>query len=504
MGRSDTIPLQFRQVALRYPDRPAVIDGETQYTYADLLRLSGTYAKFLQESLGLSAGQIILASLDNCAEFVASFLASAEIGAVFFPLDTNLRPPELRWFLDRLPVAGVVTRQALCDPWNTLADRIPPERLVSVDDPRICSRLPADPDAESPPEALTPPSPDQLAVYFSSSGSTGVPKVVPRSHSNMVEGAAGTARALDIEPGLRFMSVVPFYHGNGFDNSLCLPLFSGATAVLQSEFVPSRFAEAVAALRIQVLVGSPAIFELLVRFEVDADCLSTLEICASSGGPVAPDIVDAIRERFGKNIRQVYGSSETGVIAIEPAELGRPAVPVHSASIRIVDPDGQSLPEGEDGEITVGGPPVASGYVGDHDLTAAAFRDGYFHTGDRGHLDSAGELTLTGRIRPVINLSGTKVDPVEIENVLLNLPGVSACRTFAEQVQPGRQVVKAVIAVREGETLTRADVIEHCRRFLAEYKIPRLVELVPALPPSLTGKRITPWTGTANAGGLVS
>ncbi len=493
MKLPDTIIGRFCELASWHPDRLSLIAGEKRYTYHDLACLSSAYANCLRESFSLAPGDILVAWLNNGPEFVASFLAAAASNAIFFPLNINLRPAELRWYLDRLPIRSVVTKQALLAPWEALSDRLPPSRIVTVDHLLTGTDWLATSGIDSLTQNMAQVSPSQPAIYFSSSGSTGAPKIVPRSHLNTIAGAEGTARALGLSDGLRFLSVVPFYHGNGFDNSLSLPLFSSCTLVLEPSFVPSRFSAALTGHQIQVLVGSPAIFELLVQFQMDAHCLDSLQLCASSGGPIAPQTSNEVRRRYGKAIRQVYGSTETGVMAIEPPDGSPAAVPVPHVSLSVNDAEGRSVPQGEEGEIAARGPAVVSGYVNDPELTRNAFFDGCFRTGDRGRLDSAGHLTILGRIRPVINLSGTKVDAVEIENVLRQLSDVVACRVFADDGPQQQQVIKAVIAVRENSTLTRAEVIAHCRQCLAEYKIPRIVEFVEALPPDLAGKRQVPW-----------
>jgi long-chain acyl-CoA synthetase len=195
-------------------------------------------------------------------------------------------------------------------------------------------------------------------------------------------------------------------------------------------------------------------------------------------------------------IRQAFGSSETGVVAIAPPNGGPLLIPVPDTVLRVIDSSARSLARGAQGEIAVNSPVVATGYVGDDDATARFFVDGYFHTGDLGCLDSSGNLKLSGRIRPVINLSGTKVDPVEVENAILTLPGVYAVRVSAERGPQHNQILKAVIAVREGATLNRVELIAHCRRLIAEYKIPRILEFVSALPDDLTGKRSSSWEST--------
>jgi long-chain acyl-CoA synthetase len=493
----DTIGTLFLRIAKKHPDTVALIDGETKHTYRDLAGLSSAYTRLFSHRLDLVPGQILLAWLDNGPEFIASFLSTAETGAILLPLNIHWRPPELRWVLDQLPVAGVVTKQSLRAVWDVLADRISPDRVVTVDDPTVQEWLKK---SRGITAAGKGPSllPQNHLVFFTSSGSTGVPKIVPRTHENILENTIDKAAALGITPGLRFLSIVPFYHGNGLDNSLALPLLYGATAILQSGFMPSRFVEAMTRNRIEVLIGSPAIFELLLRFKLDPDCLSSLRICASSGGPIAAENMQAIRRRFGVIIRQVYGSSETGVIAIDPPEGGPPAVPLQKADLAIIDSSGKTLPPGQEGEIAVRGPTVIKGYIGGSNDESAAFRNGYYCTGDRGCLDSTGKLTLLGRIRPIINLSGTKVDPVEVENVLRALPEVSACRVFSIQGPHHNEIIKAVIALHEGAELHRTDVISHCRKSLTEYKIPRVIEFVSSMPSDLSGKHPVSFGGMSD------
>jgi len=493
MYTPDTITGQFNKVVADNPEKTALIDGETRYTYGELASISSAYSLHLRDRLSPLPGQVVLAWMDNGPELVACFLAAARSSTILFPLNIHWREPELRWFLDRLPVAGVVTKKSLSAAWDQFTNRISHDHIITVDDPNLNDGILQGRAAGPGSEGMPTPSPEDHVVFFSSSGSTGAPKIVPRSHRNIVEGTVCKAGALGISPGHRFLGIVPFYHANGFDNSLALPLLSGATLVLQSDFVPSRFVEAMTRHRIDVFIGSPAIFELLLRFEVDRSCLSTLKICASSGGPIAADNIAAIRRRFGVIIRQVYGSTETGVIAIDPPEGGPPSVPVPNLEIKILGASGEPLPQGEKGEIAVRGPSVVSGYIGGSGDESMVFRNGYYCTGDRGCLDPSGSLELLGRIRPTINLSGTKVDPVEVENAIRTLPGVSSCRVFSVKGPRHNEVIKAVIAVREGATLDRAGIISHCRTLLSEYKIPRIIELVLSIPPDLTGKSPVSW-----------
>jgi len=498
MKYSLTIAGLFHRIASENPGRPALIDGDTRYSYEELASLSSAYARLFVNRLGLKPGQVLVARLDNSPELVAGFLAVAQIGAAVFPMNIHWRRAEVHWFLDRLPVAGVFTKRSLKAGLDVFDDNIAADRVIAADDPEIRAislkgRGTCDP-IKAEPQLV----PEQPVVLFSSSGSSGVPKIVPRSDKNLIEGILCEAGVLGIMPGDKFLSIVPFYHGNGFDNSLMLPLLSGATAVLQPDFIPLRFTESMKLNRIDVLIGSPAIFELFLRFGMDADCLSTLRICASSGGLIAAKNVEAIKERFGVTIRQIYGSSETGVMAIDPPEGGPAMIPLPNMNLNILGPLGEPLPPGEAGEIAVMGPSVSREYIGGSGGDSMAFREGYYCTGDSGSLDAEGKLTLLGRIRPIINLSGTKVDPTEVENAIRSMPAISACRVFSIMGSQHKAMMKAVIAVREGEELVRSDIVAHCRTLLAEYKIPRIIDIVPSMPSDLSGKSRIPWVETEN------
>jgi len=486
-----TVGARFRTIVDQRPDACALIDGERRISFCELSDLAIACGEFLRERLTLSPGDVVLAWLDNCVEFAASLLAVADIGAALMPVNVAWRPAEVGRLLDRMPVAGVLTRRRLRSGWDALADRVPTARVVAIDDLPLLERAGA-PWKRCARRTAPGRRGARPAAILVSSGSTGEPKVVARSHRLTVEGAAATASALGVGSGSVFLSAVPFHHGNGLDNSLMLPLLSGATAVLLPVFSPSAFLKVIQQHRVDACVASPAIFDLLNRHASGLEALAVLRVCASSGGPLAPQVAREILTRTGVTVRQVYGSSETGVIAVGPAEGRSFLMAVPGVTVKVVDRSGRSLPPGVEGEIAVRRRGIARGYLCPGG-GSSAFKGGFFHTGDRGSLDSSGGITLLGRLRPAINLGGTKVDPVEVENAILSLAGVGACRVLAAEASDTSSVVKAVVAVEEGVTLTRADVIRHCRDLLAEYKIPRLVELVPALPRDLTGKRAVPW-----------
>jgi long-chain acyl-CoA synthetase len=196
-------------------------------------------------------------------------------------------------------------------------------------------------------------------------------------------------------------------------------------------------------------------------------------------------------------VRQLYGTTETGVIAIQspdtPFQPGIAGRVVASAEVRILDERGGCLGLSCNGEVAVRGPGVFTGYLNQPDLNRELFRDGFFRTGDLGRQDASGTLILCGRSKTVINLGGIKVDPAEIEGVLREMPEVRDCTVRGVYDAWQGEIVAASIGVRPGFTLSRQAVVAHCRRRLAEFKIPRQIEFVDAIAVEITGKKPKDW-----------
>jgi acyl-CoA synthetase (AMP-forming)/AMP-acid ligase II len=452
-----TIGQRFTEVAKRYSGELAIIDGEHRLTYGRLAEEIDLAAKRMAEAFPIAPGDVIAASLRNGLEFVTSFFAVAQLGGTFLPVNPQWRSQELRDLTQRLNVRCTIPPS----PESFRAARVS-ER----------SALPVAPRFEP-------------AAYLTTSGSTGVPRIVPRTHRNLLAGAENVAQALNIGPGHRFLSVVPFHHSNGFHNCMIMPLMAGACVVTLQNFSPAACVDLIQREGANVLIGSPFIYSCLA----DRDFSSVPELCISAGARMPVGLAQRWRDRFGVRVRQLYGSTETSVISIDQGSEDHAAngagafvgSPIPGVEVKRFDATG---------ELAVRSPAVMSGYFGEPELNATVFQDGFFLTGDLGFIDERGELCLTGRSRRVINLGGIKVDPVEVERVVEELPGVEAC--FVDAGAGGREgeIIRARIVLRSGVEITRAQVVEICRSRLAEYKLPRIIEFLDALPTSVSGKTI--------------
>jgi acyl-coenzyme A synthetase/AMP-(fatty) acid ligase len=330
-------------------------------------------------------------------------------------------------------------------------------------------------------------------AYLPTSGSTGRPRVALRTVGNLLAAARGPVAALSLRAGMREISVTPFHHTGGFDNGLLLPLLAGLTAVLQPVFDPSAFARTIAAERIELVMASPFVYAMLLERGIARQQFASVEMAVSFGAPCSPALVRRCADELGLVVRQLYGSTETGVIAIQSAATpfapGLAGTPVAGVDVRILGDDGTELPAGHTGVVAIGGPGVIARYRDATDGDANRFRDGLFRSGDLGCFDPQGVLMLRGRSSAMINLSGVKVDPVEIEHAIGEMPAVSDCLVRGVVDGGDTEFVEALVVTRAGHSLTRKALLEHCRQRLAEYKLPRRITFCASLPIDVAGKR---------------
>jgi acyl-CoA synthetase (AMP-forming)/AMP-acid ligase II len=481
----------LRSVVRRYRDELAIVDGDQRISYGELAERVQAAREWLRQAVDPKPGDVLAVSLDNSWQFAACFFAASELGCALMPCNPQWRAAELRALAGRLGFRSAVIEPRFSAEWNQILDVIPNDRVLTAD--RVPSRC--DPAVASILSPIDSVSEDAPALYVSTSGSTGTPHLVTRTHRNAIAAAENVAGTLGIGPGRRLLGVVPFHYGNGFNKSLLVPLLSGATLVMLRQFNPGACAELVHREKVDILFGSPFIYGSVADSISDPSLLSSLQWCFSGGGRIPSSVVESWRDRFGITIRQTYGMSEAGVIALGRS-IRTPVTsvgacigePIRGVEVIVLGAEGQRLERGEIGELAVRSASVMSGYLGEPELSRSLFHDGFFRTGDVGYLDSAGNLYLTGRMGRVMNIAGVKVDPVEVERAAEMLPNVASCHVDAVPNGRGGEVIRARVVPRAGHQVTRREVIEQCRRQLAEYKLPRVIEFLEATPLTVGGK----------------
>ncbi|MDX1382486.1 MAG: class I adenylate-forming enzyme family protein [Thermoanaerobaculia bacterium] len=458
--------------------RLAVVDGDRRLTAAELSRRCERLASVLATGVGLERGDRVLLLAPNCLETASALLAVARQGAVLVPVSAELRDPEVAHYVERFRPRAVLTLEALTDRWPGALGEIAPERIVRLD------RMPED---VAPPPPREPVAGEAFLV--STSGTTGVPKVVAWTARGTLRTRLAVYERLGIGAGDRVLGVVPVQHAYGLGNSFVGPLVTGATVVLSDRFLPRRVLDLVERERITALIGSPFIFSAVADCVDDPARLASVRVWLSAGAKLP----DSVRETYagfgGIRFRELYGNTEVGSVAIQDADTeDRGFRVLETAALRIVDDEGRDLAPGAEGEVVVQTEGMADGYVGEAKRSPDSWYGDWWRTGDLGRLDPEGRLLLTGRMTRRLNIAGIKVDPVEVETVLRSIPGVEGARVKGVEGRRGVDSIHATVLVAEGVELSRQDVIAHCRDRLAEYKLPRTVDIVDSMPVDPLGK----------------
>jgi long-chain acyl-CoA synthetase len=477
------------------PEATAIVYRDERISHAELLERVERVAAGLR-TRGIEAGDAVGLVLPDSPWFLVAFHAIAAIGATVVPANPAFKQAELDFIFRSSKIKAVISDERSAGVCASIVSGFAePVEVIGSGEAHGQTVSLGDLQESGVPERLPARDPDEMLVCQFSSGSTGRPKRLERTHGQCVA-EAESYKALGVAADDRIMVVVPLFHTWGMGACIFTGAITGASLVFLDEPHPfllrrHRALELIEAEQVTILPGVPFNYRLMAESPRDAD-LSSLRLCFTAGMAMAREVFDAFLERFGVPVRQLYGSTETGMIAANLSDdpdgtfesVGRPVLGVE---VDIVDDDGASLPSGEVGEVVVSGPAATHGYSDLPELSAVAFQDGRYHTGDLGWRGEDGYLFLVGRKKLLIETGGFKVDPIEVEAVLEAHPAVAESIVVGVPTQvAGEFRVKAVV-VTEGECDER-DLIGFCRERLANFKVPQSVEFRDEIPRSPLGK----------------
>ena len=506
------------------PAAPAITYFDQTLSYGALDRLSDRLAAWLH-ARGVRRGDRVATILQNTPQFVIATLAAWKLAAIVVPLNPMYRVPELaRLFADCRPsavlchddrwAAALEASAGLVDPTCVLWSS--PRELQSRDDARV---LPAPP-ASVPPSmqslaAVLAADPtdgatrdpqashltaDAVAVLLYTSGTTGLPKGAMLTHGNLVFNGRNCASHFGFTSNSRIFGIAPLFHVTGLEVQMGAAFAAGANHVLTYRFQPAVVLDAFLEHRPTFVIGAITVFIALMNWPgTTRTHFDSLEHIFSGGAPIAPAVVQAFEDRFGRSIRTSYGMTElcapshlapnVGRIPVDPASgalsIGR-VLPGITAIV--VDDAGAPLGPRGIGEVVVRGPNVMAGYWGKPEETAKALRDGWMHTGDIGFQDEDGWFYLIDRKKDMISASGFKVWPREVEDVLYGFPGVREAGVVGAPDAYRGETVVAFVSASEGASIDVVALDRHCRERLAAYKCPAVIHVIAELPKTETGK----------------
>ncbi|UFW48280.1 MULTISPECIES: non-ribosomal peptide synthetase [Bradyrhizobium] len=472
--------------ALLAPDRPAL-------TYGGLDELIRHLIRNLRGS-GIGPADRIAVALPRGADSALALIAVAS-SCTCVPVNPDLTADELQRYFSELELTALVTRADMNSPSRDVARALDIAVIDFVPGPKDnlggCAFIGP---TIGPASSSGASRGDDDAFILLTSGTAARPKMVPLTQRNVCLSARNAGRVLSLAPNDRLLNVLPLFHAHGLISGLLTALAAGSSVICTEGFDAASFFGWMRELQPTWYTAVPTIHRaLLTAAEADPDRArsSSLRVIRSASASLAPAILNGLEATFGVPVLETYGMTEAASqIAANPFELrkvgsvGRAAGP----EIAIMDETGRLLASGERGEIMLRGPNMSRGYYNDEAATRAAYRDGWFRTGDLGYLDADGYLFIVGRIKDVINRGGQKISPLEVEEILLSHPAVLEAGVFAVPHPKLGENVAAVVVLRPNSEATSDQLRQFARKRLAAYKVPSLIRSVAALPKGASGK----------------
>ncbi len=471
----------LEQSARDHADRPALIAGDRRWTYRRLDDEASTLAAGFA-ALGLATGERIGLHLPNSPEFALAYYAAQKIGLVPLSLNVTYKAEEIEYIIADAAASAVVTAGPVASNLPG-RDRMPSVRHV-IDAKDLAS-------LRGKPVRARALDRETTAAILYTSATTGRPKGVMLSHANIVSNAYATVHHLRMTHDDRGLCAVPMFHCFGQNFVMNSLVTAGGLLVVHERFVPDQFLEAVRIHRITLFYGVPTMYILFLSRAETLD-FASIRLFFSAAATLPTDVERRWRERYGRPVVQGYGLTECSPFAawnhdvhVRPGSVG---TPIENVEMKVVDPDGRELPDGELGEILISGPNVMKGYFGNPQATVEAIRDGWLHSGDIGYRDADGYYFLVDRVKDMINVSGFKVFPREVEEVLYRHEAVKEAAVVGMPDPVRGEAVKAFVVLQEGKTATPEALRKVCSDAIASYKVPESIQFITALPKSPTGK----------------
>ena len=520
--------------ALRYPDKLAMVFMGRTWTYSAFLNAAENIASALRK-MGVQKGDRVVLDMQNCPQLVITHFAILRLDAVVVPVNPMNRMEELKHYILDPDTKVAVTTADLATELAAASNALEPaQRLQNLLVTQFTDVFDADKiGADELPEAwrywllkrhalpelvggqahawsdaiqspvdlphITSTS-DDLAVLPYTSGTTGLPKGCMHTHGTIMHNAMSSGLWANGTPENKCLCVVPMFHITGMVSVMHATIFMGATLVLMPRWDRDLAGRLISKWKVTHWTNIPTmVIDLLGSPNMAQFDLSSLQNIGGGGAAMPEAVAQSLLDQFGLKYIEGYGLTETAA----PSHTNPPdapkkqclGIPFMGVDSRVVDPETlKELPQGESGEIVMSGPQVFKGYWKRPEATASAFfeRDGksFFRSGDMGRIDEEGYFFMTDRLKRMINASGFKVWPAEVEALMFKHPAIQeACIISTKDAYRGESV-KAVVVLRGSHNgqISEQDIIDWCRETMAVYKVPRVVEFVDVLPKSGSGK----------------
>jgi long-chain acyl-CoA synthetase len=478
------------RTAAAHPERVVVRLDDAATTYGDLDAQSARVAGLLA-SRGVGPGIPVGVMLPNVPEFAAVYYGVLRAGGMVVPMNPLLKAREVAYYLSDSGAPLIFAWHAISDEVEIGAKQADAEAIL-VDPASFGDLL-----ATVPPEpAVVDRAADDTAVLLYTSGTTGRPKGAELTHANLISNVHITQdELLQLSPDDVIFGGLPLFHSFGQTCTLNVAVLMGACLTLLPRFDPAQALRLLAEQHVTVFAGVPTMYSALLHVpDRAAYDVSTLRLCLSGGAAMPVEVLRRFEDAFDAPVLEGYGLSETSPVASfnqpdrgrKPGSIG---TPVGGVEMRVVDEDGDVVPDGEVGEIAIRGHNIMKGYWNKPEATAEVLSpDGWFRTGDMGRVDEEGFYYIVDRKKDLIIRGGYNIYPREIEEVLYEHPAVAEAAVIGMPHDELGEEVGAAVALKTGATITADELRAYTKAQVAAYKYPRRVWFVEALPKGPTGK----------------
>jgi long-chain acyl-CoA synthetase len=481
--------------AENFGEKAAIVWNDKEYSFKDLDSMSNKFAHALLEK-GLTKGDRVCIFMQNSPEFVVSHFGIIKAGCITVPLNVMYRKRELVHMVNDSGATVMVTSEGNLPYVLEFRNDLKSLREIIVTSsnvPEGCLsfyRL-LENGVDKPTDVRN--ADDDVAVICYTSGTTGSAKGAMITHSNFISNISTLSQLWELTDRDKLMMALPMFHVHGLGIAVHGMVYCGYTMVLLERFDAKKVMEGIEKYKCTVFMGVPTMYIKLLELD---DCkydLSSMRLWTVGSAPMPVDAMEKFKERYGFELLERYGMTETAVvIASNPLKgkrkPGSVGLPIPGVEVMIVDDEDNPLPVNEVGEIVVRGPNIMKGYWNRPQETEEAFRNGWFHTGDLGKIDEEGYLHIVGRKKEMIISGGFKVFPREVEEVLHTHPKVKEVAVVGIPDPVRGESVKAYIVLKDGTTATEKELDEYCRNNLAAFKVPRIYEFVSSIPRTPSGK----------------
>ncbi|HKZ44938.1 MAG TPA: long-chain fatty acid--CoA ligase [Anaerolineales bacterium] len=484
------------------PDREALFDLHTgvRYTYADLNRRANRAANFLRRRFNIQKGDRVSILAQNSLPFMDLLFGLGKLGAIFAPLNWRLTASELIYIINDLQPSILVCGPEYVQVLEEMKGHIHVASVISLERAPIPNALEyetllAEADDTEPEQPEVHPDDGYCILY--TSGTTGKPKGAVLPHRQVLWNSFNTIVSWGLSEKDVSPILTPMFHSGGLFVFL-VPLFHlGGRIVMTRSFDPEESLKTIMAEECTVILGVPTLFQVWMNSSAFSQAdFKHVHYFISGGAPCPPALIRSWQESKGVIMRQGYGLTEVGVNCFTMTDeealqkAGSVGKPIFHSQMRLVDEDGIEVPFGQTGELTISGPTVCAGYWNDPVATAQSLRNGWFHTGDMARQDEDGFFYIVGRLKDMIISGGENIYAAEVETVFREHNAVEDAALIGLPDEKWGEIGLMVVTTKPGNSVTADELIDHCRKRLARYKVPKRIEFVRELPYTPYGKVI--------------